>query len=132
MVLDCASTDSTAAACAEAFGSAGGKYVNLLDSKCPRVDVESIFFLGYSVSGESYIFEGEHYDADEDFFNHIVEFAEVADKLWEQGLFESHPQRLEAGGFGGILERGLQIMRDGKYSAEKLVYRVDDTAWPQP
>lgn len=127
LVLDCVSTDTTAAACAEAIGTVGGKYANLLDSKCPRADVESTFFLGYSVSGESYIFEGEHYDANEDFFKHGVKFAEVADKLWEQGKFTPHPQRLERGGFDGILGSGLQIMREGKYSAEKLVYRTDDT-----
>ena len=104
--------------------------MNLLDSKCPRADVESIFFLGYSVSGEGYIFEGEHYEADEEFFVHGVEFAKTAEKLLKDGKFVPHPQRLEQGGLNGILESGLQIMRDGKYSAEKLVYRVDESAWP--
>ena len=132
LVLDCVSTNATAAACAEAIGTAGGKYANLLDSKCPRDDVESIFFLGYSVSGESYIFEGEHYDVDEDFFKHGVNFAEVADQVWEQGKLVPHPQRIERGGLNGLLESGLQVMREGRYSAEKLVYHVDDTTWPQP
>ena len=116
--------------CAEAIGTAGGKYVNLLDSKCPREDVESIFFLGYSVSGEDYIFEGEQYKADKDFFAHGIEFAKTAERLWKDGKFVPHPQRLEKGGLNGILDSGLQIMRDGKYSAEKLVYRVDESAWP--
>ena len=98
---------------------------------CPRPDVESIFFLGYSVSGESFICEGDQYDADEEFFVHGVKFAEVAEQLWEQGKFTPHPQRLEGRGLTGILESGLQIMREGRYSAEKLVYRVDDTTWPQ-
>lgn len=113
MVLDCVSTESTAAACAEAIGPAGGKYANLLGSVCPRDDVESIFFLGYSASGESYIFEGEKYEADSAFFNHAVKFTEVADKVWEKGQFVPHPQRIEEGGFCGIIESGLQIMRDG-------------------
>jgi hypothetical protein len=129
-VLDCVSTDSTAQACAEAIGTTGGKYVNLLGSKCPRADVESTYFLGYSVSGEDYIFEGEHYKADQEFFEHGIEFAKIAESLWKEGEFVPHPQRLEKGGLNGILESGLQIMRDGKYSAEKLVYRVDESAWP--
>ena len=130
LVLDCVSTDDTAQACAEAIGTAGGKYVNLLDSKCPREDVQSIFFLGYSVSGESYIFEGEHYEADREFLVHGVEFAKTVEKVWKEGKFVPHPQRVEGRGFNGILESGLQVMRDGKYSAEKLVYLVDESVWP--
>lgn len=130
LVLNCVSTNDTAGASAEAIGTAGERYANLLDSKCPRADVQSVLFLGYSISGESYIFEGEHYDADEHFFFHGVKFAKVAEQLWEQGEFTPHPQRVEGRGFLGILESGLQIMREGKYSAEKLVYRVDDPIRP--
>lgn len=98
---------------------------------CPRLDVVSSFFLGYSVTGEKYIFEEEHHDADPEFFSHGVRFAQVVDELWAQGHFRPHRQRLEERGLNGILENGLQTMRDGKYSAEKLVYRVDDTEWSQ-
>ena len=90
-----------------------------------------MFFLGYAVTGESYGFEGEHYDADLEFLDHGTTFAQTAEDLWAQGQFVPHPQRLETGGLTGILDSGLQIMRDGKYSAEKLVYRVDETSWPE-
>lgn len=90
-----------------------------------------MFFLGYSVTGEAYGFEGEHYDADKEFLDHGIKFAQIAEELWAQGLFVPHPQRREAGGLTGILDSGLQIMRDGNYSAEKLVYRVDETSWPE-
>ena len=130
LVFDCIATNETAAICAEAIGSAGGKYCNLMDVNCPRTDVESLFFLGYSASGESYIFEGEHYDAQPDFFAHSVKFAELADKLWAEGKFQPHPQRIGKNGFQGVLNEGLQILRDGKHSGEKLVYRVDETEWP--
>lgn len=131
VVLDCVSTEATASACADAFGTSGGKYVSLLGPDCPRSDVKSTFFLGYSACGENYIFEGEHYDAEPEFFEFSCKFAELAEKLWAQGKFVPHPQRVERGGLGGIVESGLQIMKDGKYSAEKLVYRVEETVWPE-
>lgn len=51
-----------------------------------------------------------------------------AEKLWAEGKFLTHPQRVEKGGFQGALE-GMQIMREGKYSGFKFVYRVDETIW---
>ena len=81
LVLDCVPTNETAAACAEAIGTTGGKYANLLGQEGPRADVESVFFLVYSVSGESYICEGEHYYADKYFLVHGSKFAEVAEQL---------------------------------------------------
>ncbi len=129
LVLDCVSTNDTAAACAKAIGTAGGKYANLMGPDCPRADVKSIFFLGYSVSGESYISEGEHYNADPDFFARGVKFAEHAEMLWLNGAFVPHPARLEEGGLKGILQSGLQTMKEGKYSGEKLVYRMEESTW---
>ena len=53
----------------------------------------------------------------------------VAESLWAQEKWAPHPQRIEKGGLLGIND-GLQQMRESKVSGEKLVYRVDDTAWP--
>ncbi|ETN39312.1 uncharacterized protein HMPREF1541_05535 [Cyphellophora europaea CBS 101466] len=129
-VFDCVSTEETAAICADAIGSSGGKYCTLLGPKCPRSDVETTFFLGYSVSGEAYIFEGESFEADPDLFEHGVRFVEATEAIWSQGKFVTHPVRLEKGGLRGALEEGLQILREGRYSGEKLVYRVEETDWP--
>ena len=67
-VLDTVSTEARAAICVQAIGPDSGTYCNLLEIECPRADVQSVFFLGYSMSGESYIFEGEQMEAQpEDF-----------------------------------------------------------------
>jgi NADPH:quinone reductase-like Zn-dependent oxidoreductase len=129
-VFDCASMQSSANICAEAFGPAGGKYAVLLDGiTCPKDNVETIFYLAYSVTGEEYIFEGEHYPADPEFFAFGVKFMELVEGFWRQGGLKPHPQRYIEGGLRGAME-GMQLMKEGKYSGEKLVCRVEETAWP--
>lgn len=110
------------------MGADGGVYCNLLGVECPRPDIKSNFFLGYSMSGEEYIFERGTYPASPGDFEFGVKFASVAEELWAQGKWKPHPQRLEKAGLSGI-PHGLQQMREGKYSGEKLVYRVEETTW---
>lgn len=129
-IFDTVSLPSTAAICAEAMGSSGGLYCNLLGEDCPREDVKSIFFLGYSQSGEEYIFEGDTYPAQPEDFVFAKGFAEVAEKLWVEGKWRPHPQRVGGKGFKGAIE-GMNEMKEGKVSGVKLIYRVDETVWEQ-
>jgi hypothetical protein len=128
-VFDTVAIESSAAICAAALGPEGGVYCNLLGVDCPRPDVQSIFFLGYSLSGESYIFEGERYEAQPEDFIFASNFYGIAEKLWAEGRWKPHPQRTGCDGLLGVVA-GMQEMRSGKVSGEKLVYRVDDTKWP--
>jgi hypothetical protein len=128
-VLDTVALATTAAICADAFGVNGGVYCNLLGVDCPRPDVQSIFFLGYTMSGESFIFEGERYEAQPQDFVFATKFMEIAEKLWAEGRWRPHPQRVGGDGLLGAIS-GMQEMREGKVSGEKLVYRVDETNWP--
>lgn len=91
--------------------------------------MQSIFFLGYSMSGEAYIFEGETMEAKPEDFVFGSKWYGIAELLWAQGKWTPHPQRIEEGGLIGIND-GLQQMRESKVSGEKLVYRIDDTVWP--
>lgn len=116
--------------CLQALGPAGGTYCNLLGINSPRADVQSTFFLVYSASGEAYIFEGKEYHARPDDFVFYSEFYRLVETLWAQGRLTTHPVRLESGGLNGVVGHGLQLLREGKVSGEKLVYRIDDTAWP--
>lgn len=124
------STETTAAICAEVIGPVGGIYCNLLGVDSPRTDVQSVFFLGYSMSGEAYIFEGEHMEAKQEDLVFGSEFYYFAEKMWAEGKWTAHPQRIEEGGLLGI-DDGLQQMRESKVSGEKLVYRINDTVWPE-
>lgn len=128
-VLDAVSIESTAKTSAEALGSNGGTYVNLLgEYDVPRPDVESIFFLGYGLSGEAYIFEGQHWEAQPTYFEFAKRFLPIAEKLWSEGKWTEHPQEVRPGGLLGVLD-GMKDMKEGKISGCKLVYNVDDTKW---
>lgn len=129
-IFDTVNTVDSAALCAKVFGPHGGVYCNLLGVDCPRGDVESVFFLGYDMSGESYKFEGEEYEAKPEAFDFGRKWASVAETLWYQGKWKPHPQQIGANGLAGALD-GLNEMRQGLVSGQKLVYRVDGTPWPQ-
>ena len=129
-VFDTVSTEATATICANAIGPDGGKYCNLLGVDCPRPDVESTFFLGYSMSGESYISEGETYEAQPEDFTFATKWYDLAERLWAEGKWQPHPQSVRSGGLLGAVD-GMQEMREGRISGVKLVYRVDETTWPE-
>ncbi|KAI0409037.1 putative zinc-binding oxidoreductase ToxD [Xylaria palmicola] len=139
-VLDTVSTTSTAAICAAAFpppaapdaqGSSREDriYCNLLGVDCPRDDVKSVFFLGYSLSGESYIFESETYPAQPEDFEFGKRWIKMVERLWGEGRLKTHPEKVGGRGLLGAVE-GMEDMRQGRVSGVKLAYRVDETAWP--
>ncbi|KAJ0120960.1 hypothetical protein J7T55_015699 [Diaporthe amygdali] len=130
-VFDTVNTSDSAEICAAAFGPDGGKYCNLLGVECPRSDVESVFFLGYDMSGEAYIFEGDSYPAKPDAFEFGRTWYSIAEKLWASGKWQNHRQNVGEKGLLGVLD-GMQLMRQGLVSGEKLVYRVEETEWPNP
>ncbi|KAK1059702.1 hypothetical protein LTR74_012433 [Friedmanniomyces endolithicus] len=129
-VFDTVGVDSSAAICADAFGSQGGMYCSLLPVEVARKDVKSIFFLGYDLKGESYIFEGDTYPAKPEMLEWSKKFTTLAEKLWVEGKWVPHPVSVKGG--GGLLGavEGMQRMREGTGpTGEKWVYRVEETEW---
>lgn len=53
----------------------------------------------------------------------LVDFLKTLPDLIAKGLIKPNPVRLLDGGFEGI-KSGLDILREGKYSGEKLVVRL--------
>ncbi len=92
--------------------------------------MKSIFFLVYSVSGEAYIFEGEAFPAAPQDYEFAKKWYPIAEKLWAEGKWKPHPQQIELGGLGGLVE-GMMRMKEGKVRGVKLVYRVEETVWPE-
>jgi hypothetical protein len=129
-VFDTVSVESSAKISAEALSSNGGTYVNLLgEYDAPRSDVESIFFLVYGITGEEYIFEGKHWDAQPTYLEFAKKFFPLVEKLWSEGEWIEHPREVRSGGLVGVLD-GMKDMKEGKISGYKLVYRVEETEWP--
>lgn len=79
-------------------------YCNLLGVECPRADVESVFFLGYDMSGESDKFEGEQYKAKPEAFEFGRRWTGVVEKLWSEGKWQPHTQRVGPNGLLGVLD----------------------------
>ncbi|KAI0432522.1 putative zinc-binding oxidoreductase ToxD [Xylaria sp. FL1042] len=133
-VFDTVNLPSTASICAAAISRSNSHhredrvYCNLLGEGCPRDDVSSVFFLGYSLSGESYIFETQEHPAQPKDFEFGKRWFPMAEKLWGEGKLKTHPEKVGAGGLLGCLE-GMEEMRRGQVSGVKLVYRVDETSW---
>lgn len=128
-VLDCVATPSAATICAAAFSSPGGRYCSLLPEQCPHENVESTFFLGYSISGEPYIFESEYYEARPGFFEFGKQYLDLIERLWAMELWKTHPMILREGGLNEV-RGGMRDLEEGKVTGTKLVYRVNDTKWP--
>jgi hypothetical protein len=53
-VFDTISTEPSAAVCAEAMSSTGGRYACILAIDFPRRDCETDFVMGYTTNGEAY------------------------------------------------------------------------------
>ena len=50
--------------------------------------------------------------------------------MFESGEIKSHPIRTEPDGFEGLLD-GVTLLRKGKVSGQKLVYRTQDRRSPR-
>lgn len=130
-VFDTVSKESSAKVSADALSSKGGTYVNLLgEYDAPRSDVNSVFFLVYGITGEEYIFEGKHWEAQPKYLEFVKRFFPIVEKLWGESKWAEHPRELRSGGLVGVLD-GMKDMKEGKISGLKLLYHIQETQWPQ-
>ena len=109
--------------CCEAIGSAGGKYSTLLKvAELPRDDVSNTLTLAYTAFGEN--FAGHQYlPANNEDYEFASKFWKITAGLLNEGKIKAHPAKV-MDGLAGIPD-GLQDLKDGKVSGEKLVYRVE-------
>ncbi|KAJ5382960.1 hypothetical protein N7517_000871 [Penicillium concentricum] len=125
-VLDTISTPQSAAICGAAISSAGGSYNALLDVPCPRDDVDSHVSMAYDVLGEPYRMGAHEISPDSTNFEFGIKWWGLVQKLLGERRIHPHPYQVKPGGLAGALT-GLQILREGKVRASKLVYRVDQS-----
>ncbi len=127
---DCQANETSARICAQAISEAGGKYAALLYGaedvvRGVNAHIKPAVSLYYTVFGERYSYGGQTRDP-------VPEALEFGKMFWEmsRGLLASgavRPIRVikNQGGAGleGVL-KGLEDIRDGNYSAGKLVYTL--------
>lgn len=127
--LDCISTVQSAQICASATSILGGHYCGLLfvassvmKKMNPKITCSTV--LGYTIMGEDIEKETVIKARPKD-FEYGKKFWKLAETLLLAGRFHPVRQLVNEGGDGleGVLH-GLQFLKQGKVSAEKLVYTI--------
>lgn len=128
LTFDTVAMSSSAAICAEAMSTDGGRYLSLLPLDFPRSDIDASFVNVTLVFGEYFEYGGDRLPipAVPAALEFGKKWAEAVDKLWAEKHFTAHHIKVGEKGLGGVLD-GLQLMREDKVSATKLVYRVEET-----
>jgi NADPH:quinone reductase-like Zn-dependent oxidoreductase len=124
LAFDCISEGSSPSICCEAIGSAGGKYSALLKvAELPRDDVSYTLTLAYTAFGENFAAQQYNLTANNEDYEFASKFWKITEGLLNEGKIKAHPAKV-MNGLAGIPD-GLQDLKDGKISGEKLVYRVE-------
>ncbi|KAK8206787.1 hypothetical protein M8818_004621 [Zalaria obscura] len=125
--FDCISEGSSPQICCDAISSKGGKISYLLPVKdTPRKDVETGNTLAYTVTGEGFPFGPAEFPPKKEDFEFGAMFWELSTKLFGEGKVKVHRPEVRKDGLKGVFG-GLNDMRQGKVSAVKLVYKVEET-----
>ncbi|EIW60398.1 GroES-like protein [Trametes versicolor FP-101664 SS1] len=125
--LDAISLKESQRISAEVIAPTGGKVVLVLGPEAgatDRKDVQFILTLIYTSLGREFGFgPGSHYPVSSEDRAQMVEFLKKVPQIVKDGAVKPPAIKLWEGGLGAIID-GLQYMREGKVSAEKIVYRV--------
>jgi NADPH:quinone reductase-like Zn-dependent oxidoreductase len=125
LAFDTISLESSAKYCDRALSSQGGDYSSLLPIKIERENVRDRATMAYTAFGESFKFGPNEIPARQDDRAFSEKFCGIFEDLLVTGKIMVHPPRV-GGGLKGVLE-GLDLLREGKISGEKLVYNIADT-----
>jgi len=129
-VFDCISEGSSTEICVKAMSDEGGVYTTLLsvpDDKVKSINdkVTNNMTLAYFAFGEPFKKFGQSFEAKPEEFEYLKKFWELSYDLLASGKLKPHRLTVNEGGKGleGVL-KGLQLMREGKVSGNKLVYTL--------
>ena len=128
-VLDTISEGSSPKICADALSSSGGDYAALLAVKdFPRGDVKTHRTLAYSAVGEPMKFgaNGQEIPGNPEDLEFAAMWTVLAEGLLANGKLKAHGSNVQPDGLQGVM-KGLDLLKKGKVSGEKLVYRIADT-----
>ncbi|KAK7897135.1 hypothetical protein LTR67_005024 [Exophiala xenobiotica] len=131
---DTISETGSAQFCADALapsssesGGGGLRYGSILPVKFPREDVEATSTLMYTIFGEGFDFRGTQIPAVAEDFEFAKKFMGITEKLLAEGKIKPHAEKVGKGGLQGVLQ-GLEDLKTGKVSGNKLVYKVEETS----
>jgi len=121
---DCISLKAATAICSEALSTKlESNYGSLLQTKLDREDIKHTFTLLYVATGETFDKYGSRFEGKASHFESAKKFMPEVEALFASGKVKPHPISLREGGLEGALV-GMKDMKEGRYSGEKLVYRI--------
>lgn len=129
LAWDTISTLFSSEFCMQVFSAGPGcKYGCISFPPVPtsRADVVATGTLMYSVFGEAFEKKGVEFPEKLEDYEFTRKFMAITEKLLAGGRLHPHLELVGQGGFEGAMQ-GLQKMKDGKVSSQKLVYVVADT-----
>ncbi|KAF2238415.1 NAD(P)-binding protein [Viridothelium virens] len=130
-VFDTISGPSSIQICRDAFSSNGNNFYTgfPMGAEFSDPSIKTSVKVAYTALGEEVAFgeRGPRFEASREDFEFAKIFTELSERLLEKGAIKPLRMRVGQGGLKGVLE-GMGELRQGKVSAEKLVYRVDETA----
>jgi hypothetical protein len=91
----------------------------------PESGVKNVFLLGYTATGEAFEIEGERWEVVPEDWELAKRMIRLAEGLVEEGRVKAHPAKVMEGGLEGTLG-GMQMLREGRASGVKLVYRIGE------
>lgn len=111
--------------CSEALSSNGAMchFGCIQFQKFPRVEVKQTMTQMYTMFGETFQRYGLEYPASKEDFEFAKVWMELTENLVKEGTIKVHPKRVESGGLAGVL-KGLEELKAGRVSGQKLVYRI--------
>ncbi|KAI0069768.1 GroES-like protein [Panus rudis PR-1116 ss-1] len=126
--LDTISTESSQVLSVKTFAPGPGKLLTILapSSSAQKVnpEVELQFTLLTTVLGRAFDFIGKHFPASPEDKAHMVQFLKKLPGFVKEGKIKPNPVKLwPVNGLDAIPE-GLQYLREGKNSGEKVVHRI--------
>ncbi|KAG0650910.1 ACT-toxin biosynthesis S2 [Hyphodiscus hymeniophilus] len=129
--FDCISEGSSVSITVSSMSPSGGVYSTLLPVSEDEVrginpKVQTKHTLGYTVVGEAFKFGPQDFPAMPENFEFGKMFWELSKDLLESGKVKVHKPTVNkfGSGFKGVIE-GMDYMRQGKVSGEKLVFTID-------
>lgn len=114
--------------CYKAIGRAGGRYVSLEPFRAAvtqtRPTVEPSWLMVLSLFGHEVALDGDYgRPARPEYRQFGAEAFAAVQALVDRGLIDTHPTKIMAGGWDGVIE-GVALIRSQAPSGSKLVYSV--------
>ena len=126
-IIDCITVEATMKLCYQAMGRAGGNYTALEpppEAQHTRKAIKHDWILATATTGRSCSWPEPYGRPGDPLIRAFAEdFAVQTQVVFSEGKLKPHPARVLKGGFEGILE-GVNIIRRGEVSGEKLVYQI--------